>query len=165
MNQTAILTLFDYNYWANSLVVYESAQLAPDQLAAPYPVSHASLLGSLVHIYAAEYVWRQRCQNGISPSVLPAEADFPSLDALRRAWAEEELAMRFYLEGLDDQALNQKIRYQTTKGVAQENILWQLLAHLVNHGTQFRAEAAVALTAYGRSPGDLDLLRYLRETA
>jgi hypothetical protein len=29
--------------------------------------------------------------------------------------------------------------------------------------TQFRAEAAVALTEYGHSPGGLDLLLFLRE--
>jgi uncharacterized damage-inducible protein DinB len=37
------------------------------------------------------------------------------------------------------------------------------LVHMVNHGTQFRAEAGIALTAYGQSPGDLDLLLYFRE--
>ena len=57
------------------------------------------------------------------------------------------------------------MEYSTTKGVPYENVLWNLLVHVVNHGTQFRAEAAVALTDYGHSPGDLDLLLYFRDKA
>jgi len=36
------------------------------------------------------------------------------------------------------------------------------MAHLVSHGTQYRAEAAWSLTELGSSPGDLDLILYLR---
>ena len=38
-----------------------------------------------------------------------------------------------------------------------------MLAHLVNHGTQHRSEAALLLTQAGRSPGELDLIVYLEE--
>ena len=37
------------------------------------------------------------------------------------------------------------------------------LAHLANHGTQHRSEAAMLLTSYGYSPDDLDLIVFLRE--
>lgn len=163
MTRGDIGLLYDYNYWANARVLNAAARVTADQLKAPARLSHGSLGGTLAHILATEIVWRLRCQEGISPQALPAQSEFPTLDALRSRWTEEERKMRGYLASLGDAALAAKVQYRTTKGVPQENILWHLLAHVVNHGTQFRGEAAVALTESGRSPGDLDLLAFLRE--
>ena len=54
-------------------------------------------------------------------------------------------------DGIDDAWLD-----QTEGGVT----FWQALAHVVNHGTQHRSEAAALLTAAGRSPGELDMIVY-----
>ena len=58
--------------------------------------------------------------------------------------------------GLDDAWLA-----GTDEGVA----FWQMLAHVVNHGTQHRSESAALLTQAGRSPGDLDMIVWLEERA
>lgn len=162
MNKADILTLFDYNYWANARVLNAAAQLGQDQLIAPARLSHGSIRGALAHILAAEAVWRRRCQEGISPTALPDDSEFPTLESLRQRWAEEEKAMRRYLDRLTDAALAQPVSYATTKGAPQETILWHILAHVVNHGTQFRGEAAVALSEAGHSPGDLDFIAFIR---
>lgn len=162
MNKSDLLTLFDYNYWANGRVLNAAARLSNDQLTAPARLSHGSIHGALVHVLAAEATWRQRCQVGFSPTTLLSESDFPTLEALRQHWATEEKAMRLYLDRLEEAALDQPVHYTTTKGVPQETILWQILTHVVNHGTQFRGEAAVALSELGHSPGDLDFIAFIR---
>ncbi len=162
MNKNDILTLYDYNYWATARVMNAAAKLTTKQFTTPAGLSHGSVRGALTHILGAEMVWRLRCAEGVSLAVLPGEQDFPTVDVLRERWTDEEQKMRSYLSSLNDDALNQAVRYTTTKGVPYENVLWNLLAHVVNHGTQFRGEAGVALTAYGQSPGDLDMLQYFR---
>jgi len=143
-----VVTLFHYNYWANGLILKSAALVGQPGFTAPAPVSFGSLRGTLVHIYAAEWLWR---------------VDFPSLRVLGERWLAEERAMLAYLARLRDQDLDRVISYTNTRGIAYQNPLWQLLAHVVNHGTQFRGEAAVVLTQAGYSPGDLDFIRFLRE--
>lgn len=163
MDKTDMVLLFEYNSWANSRVLKATAEVSQAQFVAPAMVSHGSLRGSLVHVLGAEIVWRLRCQEGLSPPALPTESEFLSYTALVDRWQQEERAMWTYLNSLQDSDLVRPVHYRTTKGVPHENILWHLLVHVVNHGTQFRAEAAVILTGYGHSPGDLDMLLFLRE--
>jgi uncharacterized damage-inducible protein DinB len=70
--------------------------------------------------------------------------------------------MRKYLAGLTDEALAGNIEYTRTEGTHFKTPLWQILLHVINHGTQSRSEAAVLLTQYGHSPGDLDYMVFLR---
>ncbi len=164
MDKTDILLLYDYNYWANQRVLQAAGRVSTEQFLKPAPLSQGSLRGALVHAYGAERIWRQRIQ-GVSPSSLPAESEFPSLQPLSESWAQEEKEMRACLAGLAEADLPRIVTYQNTKGRTFNNVLWQLLAHVVNHGTQTRAEAGLLLADYGQSPGDLDLILYLRERA
>jgi uncharacterized damage-inducible protein DinB len=118
----------------------------------------------LVHAFGAEMVWRLRCQEGVSVTTMPTEDEFLTADALWARWQAEERAMRSYLASLSDSDLNTEIQYRNTKGAPFANILWKLLVHVVNHGTQSRAEAGIALTMFGQSPGDLDMILFFRET-
>ena len=165
MDKNDIQLLIDYNYWANARILRSAAQVSTEQLRAPFAVSFGSLRGTLVHILGTEIVWRMRCHEGYSLPALPAEQQYPDLASIQQHWAAEETIMRAYVASLNDAVLNGVLKYKTTRGVPSENVLWQLLAHVVNHGTQFRSEAGVVLTALGHSPGDIDLIYYLREKA
>ncbi len=163
MKKSEVLTLFEYNYWANRLILKTAAGLSAEQFLAPARLSFGSLRGTLVHVYGTEHLWRLRIQEAVSPSTLSVESNFPDLAALRQAWEPEEQLMRAFLASLSDDDLQHPVRYTTTRGVPYENQLWQILAHVVNHGTQFRSEAGVALTEFGHSPGDVDFIFFIRQ--
>ena len=67
------------------------------------------------------------------------------------------------VEDLTDEKLNLVVHYKNTKGVPQKQVLWKMMAHVVNHGTQHRSEAAALLTDFGCSPGDVDMIYFLDE--
>lgn len=162
MQTIDLVLLYDYNYWATRRILDAAAKITPEQLLAPTTQSWGSLRDIFVHMLGAEWVWRVRCQEGAAPTRLLSPADFPSLDVLTARWQQEEAAMRAYVAGLTDSQVNEIQVYRTTKGVEHRAVRWQILAHVVNHGTQHRAEAAHVLTSCGASPGDIDLIVYLR---
>ena len=140
MNKTSIAMLYDYNYWANARVLNATTRVSRTQFIAPARLSHGSLRGTLVHILGTEVVWRTRFQEGVSLSDVPSESELPTLEDLQARWTEEERKMRGYLAPLTDENLSSKLQYKTTKGVPFANVLWHLLIHVANHGTQFRGK-------------------------
>lgn len=163
MQKSDIILLFDYNYWATQRILAAAEKLSQEQFREPLKQTWGSLQGKLVHMLSAEWVWRSRFQEQSSPTAHLKADDFPILAALRERWQAEEQAMRGYLNSLSDEQLAQTIAYKTLGGAPNSDILWQLLAHVVNHGTQHRAECAALLTELGHSPGDVDLIVYLRQ--
>ena len=162
MNKDDILTLYAYNSWANARILNATAQVTTEQFLAPASYSHGGLRGTLVHTLYAEWIWRRRWE-GHSPVAWLQAEDFPTVEALRTQWNTEEQALLQFVENVSDEALNDTLEYRKTNGEARENILWHLMVHLVNHGTQHRSEAAAMLTELGHSPGDIDLIVFLRE--
>jgi len=162
MNKQDIQLLYKYNHWANTRILNAASNLTPEQFLAPASFPHRELRGTLTHALFAEWIWRSRLQ-GESPTHHFKPEDFPTFDSLRARWREEEKAMNSFVKGLTDEKLSGIIQYKTTKGVVMENIFWQVMVHLFNHGTQHRSEAAAILTELGQSPGDIDLIVFLRE--
>ena len=163
MNKDDIALLFRYNAWAWDRVLAQVRRVSPEQYVAPSPAPYGSLRGTLVHAMSAESTWLRRWE-GDSPAAMWTEADFPTVDALLTRWADQRAALTEFLAAATDAELNAPLAYKTLKGIPQSDILWHLMAHVVNHGSQHRSEAALMLTEHGFSPGDLDLSVFLRET-
>jgi len=162
MNKQDILTLYKYNQWANAKILNTTANVTPEQFLAVATFPHGGLRGTLVHTLFAEWIWRNRWE-GTSPAVRLKPEEFPNFESLHVRWMQEEELLMEFVEGLTDEKLNSVLQYKNTKGVPQQQILWKMMAHMVNHGTQHRAEAAALLTDFGCSPGDVDMIYFLDE--
>ena len=162
MNKNNILTLFEYNAWANQCILETAAKISSEQFTNNVSFGYGDLRETLTHTLVAEYIWRVRWEGQTSIDVFEAE-DFPNFAALQTRWKSEEQLLAQFLENLSDDELDQPVNYKTSKGTYHSELLWQLMVHLVNHSTQHRSEAAAMLTEFGHSPGDIDFIIYLRE--
>ena len=147
--------LFAYDRWATRRILAVIDGIGDDVWGATGVVGDRGLGAILVHHLGATQRWRNGlAETGLSPR--PEREPLPSPDALAAAWAAEWDALEQWLDTLTDAWLE-----RTDGGVP----FWQMLAHVVNHGTQHRSEAAALLTDAGRSPGDLDMIFFAEETA
>ncbi len=154
--------LFNYGYWARDRLVAAAERAGEEQLRQDVGLPNGSVLGTLLHTVEAEFVWRSRCAEGAWPSALLDPSDFATLDAVAARMQAEERETRAYLGRLTDADCASTLSYRSTGGKVYTHVLWQILAHIVNHGTQHRSECAHVLTGFGHSPGDMDLVTYER---
>jgi uncharacterized damage-inducible protein DinB len=162
MNKQDILLLYQYNQWTDKKILDAVAKVTPEQFLAPSSFPHGGLRSTLVHALFAGWVWHQRW-DGTSPSQRFKPEDFPTFESLRARWDEEAKSLMVFVENLTDERLNSMVNYKATDGTPHAELLWQLMAHVVNHGMQHKTEVAAMLTDFGQSPGDIDMILFLRE--
>lgn len=155
-----LLDYYAYNYWANKKLLIAAAELPKKKFVAPAGQGQG-VRGILVHIYDAERRWRLRCQEGKTPEKIDEET-FPTVAELQEKWRLEEKAMLSFLVDMRSEELYRMVQYYDSEGPLQD-VLWHLLVHIVNHGTEHRSRAAALLTELGQSPGSLDFWLFLRE--
>lgn len=156
-------TLYAYHTWATERLFTTAEGIAPEQWQArnvPAGMGGDSLAAVMTHLVSVERNWLLRVRALPLPPALEAVA-FPSVSDLADHWREVNRETNDYLASLDDAVLPEVLSYVNSRGEHCAYPRWQMLLHQANHATQHRSEAAVLLTLLGRSPGDLDLLRYI----
>ncbi len=160
MNKQDILLLYQYNQWANAKILNAAASVTHGTIPRARFLSSRRLARNLVHALSAEWIWRTRWE-GTSPTQLLKPEEFPDVQSLRARWADEETRLMNFVNNVSEERLNSTFDYTNTSGKPFTRILWQAMAHVVNHGTQHRTEAAAMLTDLGHSPGDIDLIFFV----
>jgi uncharacterized damage-inducible protein DinB len=152
-----------YTAWASRCLVESAGRLSPEELTRDFGTADKSVLGTLVHVFGADRLWLARLRGEIVRTFL-TDTDYhlPVLQndwpALHRQWIE-------WASGLTNEAAAAKISYSDMSGNPWEQPLWQLVLHVVNHGTHHRGQVSGFLRAMGHAPEKLDLVNYYRANA
>lgn len=151
-------SLIDYDAYATARVLDAASHVSEARLRQESPVSHTSVFGDLAHLCWAHHNWLSRWEGrGNVPFETP-----PDFAALRAGFADVAERLRAFVVGCSDAEFDRVVSYQNMAGQPSERRLGDLVIHLVNHGTQHRAEVGAALLALDASPGDLDYVYWLK---
>lgn len=148
-------TLLEYNDALHRRLWDSILQLNDAQFVAEIPYSHGSIRNQMVHLAGVDGRWLRGLKELPDPrSFRPDPASYPTRQSAFELWDEVAQEARAYAVALDETSL-----LRTPQGMAGP--AWQVLLHMVNHGTDHRAQVLRALHDFGAPTFDQDLILYL----
>ena len=159
MDAAAFRHFYEYHF-AENRRIWDTliTALTQEQFTQSARYSQGSVRDQIVHLISADEVWFSELR-GVEPSdVLPNTA-FDDRQFLRAHWDRIEQSMRDYLADLrDDQLFTQPI---TEPEEDQVLVLWQVLLHVANHGTDHRAQLLRQLNDMGLKTTSQDYIFFV----
>ena len=149
-----------YSAWASQRLVHAASELSEAELLRDFQTSDHSVLGTLVHTFAADRLWLTRLQKSPRPQY-SSEEDY-HLSVLQTEWPEVYRQWDALLKGLSDEQAWADFTYQDLRGNVWTQPIWQLVLHVVNHATHHRGQVSGFLRTMGRVPPVLDLVVFYR---
>lgn len=147
-----VRAMIDYNYACHRRVWESIMALTDEQFTQEIPYSQGSIRNHMVHLATVDGGWLRDLKESPDADTFRYDpVDYPTRESARglcQRAAEEVIA---YVDTLDESAL----QYQPKE---LPLTVWQTLIHLVNHGTDHRAQVLRALHDYGAPTFDQDLV-------
>lgn len=151
-----------YHRWATHRVLTEVQQLDSERLVRNLHGSFASVYDTVVHLYQSDMVWLERLEE--RPNGKPEDYSSPGcMYDLSDVWLAVIDRVIAFAAGLSESDWERKIAYKSMSGVAYESPIWQMVVHVVNHGTHHRGQVTSMMRQLGEKPVNLDLMAFYRE--
>jgi uncharacterized damage-inducible protein DinB len=160
MNANAFRHFYDYHFTENRKIwdLYVTP-LSFAQFTQEGNYSHGSVRNQIVHLVNVDDGWFSALRGVESPEPYhPVPVDDRKL--IRAHWDNVEQNMQEVLAKLQDAMLFEK---PFGGGEDKDLILWQVLVHVVNHGTDHRAQLLRSLNDLGVKTTSQDYIFYAYE--
>lgn len=160
MNADAFRHFYEYHFAENHKIWDYITSLSQEQFTQNTEYSRGSVRDQIVHLINADEMWFSELQHTEPSELIPA-SDFDDRDIIRSHWDSVEQNMRDYLAELQDDTLFKKPIEEPDED--KDLILWQVLLHVVNHGTDHRAQILRLLNDLGVKTSYQDYIFYVFE--
>ncbi len=158
MNADAFRYLYDYHFAENRKIWdHYVMPLSQEQFTQPSDYSMGSVRNQLVHLMSVDKAWFSDLR-GVEVEAPLNPDDFNDRSVLRARWDAVEQDVRGYLATLRDEMLFEN---PIPEGEDKDLLLWQVLLHVANHGTDHRAQVLRLLHDLGVKTGPQDLVFYI----
>jgi uncharacterized damage-inducible protein DinB len=161
-----IQRLHQHRAWVNGNLLDAAAQLSDAQLRTTYPIGQGSIWKSLVHLYAAEYVWLETLLGderpvapGDLPGMIPGNQQGPSpitsLVELRQQWTTLDQRWLDYLtsDSLNATTLEDLVpKVVSATGVRFVTRRSDILLHVCTHSQYTTAQIMNMFRQTGLTP-------------
>lgn len=146
--------LWRYTDWADARIVAFFAQtdVVPERCRA-----------FMAHIAAAQQEWLSR----LTDDMTKPEAIWPDWSGAKLAEESERARQGWmaYAATLTDADLEASRAYQNLSGAPFEDVLADIMTHVINHSTHHRAQIASAARAENLAPPPTDFIYFVRENS
>jgi uncharacterized damage-inducible protein DinB len=159
----AIRRLYDYQREVNSHILDVAERVTSDEFTAVIIEGQPSIRDTLVHlidVVQTNVSWWDKSLSGEDTFAreFPVE-DFKDISSLKIFWKAADADVSNFIDSLTANEDLERVYVRTTpSGEVRTRLLWEMMLHVLNHGTQHRSEVAVMLTKLGHSPGDMEIL-------
>jgi uncharacterized damage-inducible protein DinB len=158
VNANAFRHFYNYHFAENRRIWDYVSQLSHQQFAQPANYSHGSVRDQIVHLMNVDEGWFTELRGAEPPEPFPP-ANVDDRELIRARWDSIEQGMRGYLAELRDDMLPGKPIKESDE--VWDLILWQVLLHVVNHGTDHRAQILRSLNDLGVETSSQDYIFYV----
>jgi uncharacterized damage-inducible protein DinB len=162
MNVHDLLTLFDYNRWANERLLKAAEQLSAEEFTRTLGGAYDSVRTTFLHIIEVELDWFARCDGDMGWAELNPD-NFPTLESIKEEWKRVEQFTQGSLSRLTEADLSRSVPYFVKNSKPRAQSVAEILQHAANHSSHHRGQIALMLRMMGHVPGNVDVLFYYHE--
>jgi len=156
-------TYIRYSGWASRKVLEAALALSPEDCARAMKVSHESIAKTLTHIYFGDAIWYSRIADHSYP--VPPHDALPSLDFVVEEWPRLQTKWKAWADAATDAEIARQVPFKS-RFVSDAGLpAWQIVMHVVNHGTLHRGQIVGMLRQLGVNPPATDIVFYYYEQA
>lgn len=150
-----------YKAWADDVFLLHVSRIPAVELTAPRPIVFGSLIRTLNHACAMDYVWQCHLLGRSHGLTTRNPAHCPPMEELAARQRELDAWYVTYAATLSEEGLSEAVEFDFIGGGTGCMTRREILLHVVNHATYHRGHAAGMLYTLDLSPPTTDLPVFL----